>query len=159
VLDLRNNPGGFLEVSVNIAGWFLEKGLPVVTEDFRVGQDIVFEARGNEALVDFPTVVLVNGGSASASEIVAGALRDHRGIKLVGEQTFGKGTVQELHKLKDDSQLKITIAKWVLPGGDVIEGEGLTPDVEVELTREILDEKGDVQLEKAFEVLKEEIAK
>jgi len=157
VLDMRNNPGGFLEVAVNIAGWFLKKGAPVITEDFRVGQDTVFEARGNEALKDFPTVVLVNGGSASASEIVAGALRDHRGIKIIGETTFGKGTVQELQNLKDGSSLKITVAKWVMPAGGVIEDEGLKPDVEVKLSKEDLESGNDAQLSKAFEILKAEI--
>lgn len=157
VLDLRNNPGGFLDVAVNITGWFVPKGVTVVTEDFRVGEDIVFRASGNEALKDFPVVVLVNAGSASASEILAGALRDHRGAQLVGETTFGKGTVQELQDLKDGSSIKITVAQWVLPKGDVIDGMGLKPDFEVKLSEEDIENDNDTQLIKAFEVLKMEI--
>lgn len=157
VLDLRNNPGGFLEVAVNLAGWFLPRGSVVVTEDFRTGNDEVFRANGNESLKNFPVVVLINGGSASASEILAGALRDHRGIKLVGEKSFGKGTVQELKDLKDGSSLKLTIAQWLLPSGQTIEKNGLTPDIEVKLTEEDTKADKDPQLEKAFEVLKEQL--
>lgn len=156
-LDMRNNPGGFLEVAVNLAGWFVPRGSVVVTEDFRHGEDIIFTANGNEALKNFPVVVLINGGSASASEILAGALRDHRSIKLVGEKTFGKGTVQELDKLKDGSSLKITIAKWLTPAGHTIEKNGLEPDFEVKLTEEDFKEGRDPQLEKAFEVLKSQL--
>ncbi len=159
VLDLRNNPGGFLDIAVHIAGWFFPKGTPVVREDFRVGEDTVFDADGNEALKDFPVVVLVNGGSASAAEILAGALRDNRGIKIVGEKTFGKGTVQELQNLKDGSSLKITVAKWLTPSGHTIEGNGLTPDVEVKPANDDQKTDSDPQLTKALEILKSEIAK
>ena len=159
ILDLRDDPGGFLEVAVNLAGWFLEKGAVVTTEDFRSDSDRVFRANGNEAFKDTPVVILVNQGSASASEILAGALRDHRGIKLVGEQTFGKGTVQELHGLRDGSQLKITVANWVLPKGDVIEKNGLKPDFEIKRTEEDAKAQKDPQLEKAIEVLKAEITR
>jgi len=157
VLDLRNNPGGFLEVANNLAGWFLEKGDIIVTERFRNGDEIIFRANGNSALKGLPLVILINKGSASASEILAGALRDHYGVKLVGEQSFGKGTVQELFSLKDDSRLKVTVANWLLPGGDTIEENGLKPDVEVKLTEEDIDAGKDPQLEKALEILKEEI--
>ncbi|MEK7191979.1 MAG: S41 family peptidase [Patescibacteria group bacterium] len=154
ILDLRNNPGGYLEVAVNLAGWFLPRGSVVVTEDFRTGEDTVFRANGNEALKDFPVVALINGGSASASEILAGALRDHRDIKLIGEKSFGKGTVQELKTLKDNSSLKLTIAQWLLPSGKTIEKNGLVPDIEVKLTEDDIEAKRDPQLDKAFEVLK-----
>ena len=157
VLDLRNNPGGFLEVAVNLAGWFLDKGQVVVTEKFRSGEEIVFRADGAAALKKIPLVILINKGSASASEILAGALRDHYGVKLVGEKSFGKGTVQELFALKDDSKLKITVANWLLPKGQTIEENGLTPDFEVKLTEEDIENKKDPQLEKALEVLKQEI--
>ena len=91
VLDLRNNPGGFLDISIEIAGWFTNRGEPVVREKFRSGEENVMRSNGPSALVNLPVVVLVNGGSASASEILAGALQDVRKIKLVGEKTFGKG--------------------------------------------------------------------
>jgi len=157
ILDLRNNPGGFLHIAINLAGWFLDKGKVVVTEDFRTMPDDVFRANGNGAFKDLPVVILVNQGSASASEILAGALKDHRGVKLIGEETFGKGTVQELQGLRDSSTLKITVANWVLPSGLVIEKNGLKPDYEVKLTEEDIENKRDPQLEKAIEVLEQEI--
>lgn len=158
ILDLRDNPGGFLEVAVHLAGWFLERGKEIVTEKFRNGESKVFKAAGNEAFKNMPMVILINQGSASASEILAGALRDNRGIKLIGEKTFGKGSVQELRKLKDESVLKITTAQWLLPNGAVIEKNGLMPDYEVKLTDKDIETKKDLQLEKAIEVLKTQIS-
>jgi len=156
VLDLRNNPGGFLEVAVDIAGWFLKEGHIVVTEDHGgKGKNRVYSAHGNAPLKDYPIVILVNKGSASASEILAGALRDHRGIKLVGEKTFGKGSVQELANLSDRSSIKITVAKWLTPNGISIQDNGLIPDIEVDMTQEIFDKEGDLQLNRAIEVVKE----
>ncbi|MBI3046520.1 MAG: S41 family peptidase [Candidatus Harrisonbacteria bacterium] len=160
ILDLRNNPGGFLEVATNLAGWFLDRGEVIVTEKFRSGEEIVFRANGNGALKNLPTVILVNKGSASASEILAGALRVKRGIKIVGTQTFGKGTVQELKSLSDGSRIKLTIANWVLPDGTVIDEKGLKPDFEVEIKEETekKDAKpADPQLEKAVEILLDEL--
>ena len=165
ILDLRNDPGGYLEVAVNIAGWFLNKGDVIVTEKFRHGDPIIFYADGNSALKNVPTVVLVNKGSASASEILAGALRSQLGIKLVGEKTFGKGTVQELKPLSDNSKIKLTIANWVLPDGHIIDEEGLKPDFEVEIKEGDLEKsedgkiKNDPQLDKAVEVILGEINK
>lgn len=159
ILDLRNNPGGFLEIAVDLAGWFLPPDSVVATERFRSGKEIVFRARGNGALKEFPMVILVNPGSASASEILAGALRDHRGIKLVGEKTFGKGSVQEIQELKDGSSLKITVAHWVLPKGQIIEKTGLVPDFEVKLTEEDIKAGKDPQLDKAVAILKSIISK
>jgi carboxyl-terminal processing protease len=162
VLDLRNNPGGFLDVAVDLAGWFLKKGTLVVKEVTREknnGENNHL-AMGNGALKDVPVVVLVNKGSASASEILAGALQIQRGVKLVGEETFGKGTVQRLIKLSDGSSLKITVANWVLPNGQILEGNGLKPDIEVKTNNEEQDNKdtkNDPQLQKALEVVKEEI--
>src|SRR3989344_7640114 len=150
VLDLRNNPGGFLEVAANLSGWFLDKGAVIVTEKFRDGREIVFRANGNGALKNIPTAILVNKGSASASEILAGALRAQLGIKLIGEKTFGKGTVQELRELSDGSKIKLTIANWVLPDGAIIEEKGLTPDYEVKISEEDAEKKKDPQLEKAI---------
>jgi len=154
VLDLRNNPGGYLEVAQDIAGWFLEKEDVVTVEDFGGKQEAeVYKAKGNEKLLSYPTVVLINQGSASASEILAGALRDNRGIKLVGEKSFGKGSVQELEELSEGS-LKITIAKWLTPNGALIAEKGLEPDVKVEMTEEDIEAGRDPQLDKAIEILK-----
>lgn len=157
ILDMRNNPGGFLEVAINLAGWFVEKGKVIVSERFRNGSENPFYADGNEALKNIPVVILVNKGSASASEILAGALRAIRGVKLVGENTFGKGTVQELRSLSDNSKIKLTIANWVLPDGKIISEDGLEPDFKVEITDEDIANKRDRQLEKAEEVLLSEI--
>ena len=155
ILDLRNNPGGFLEVSRDIAGWFIERGKIVTTEDFGGKKEkIEYRSSGNASLASLPTIVLINQGSAAASEILAGALRDHLHIKLVGEKTFGKGSVQELEKLRDGSSLKVTVAKWLTPNGILINDTGLEPDVVVELTSEDIDEEQDPQLEKAIELLK-----
>ena len=152
VLDLRNNPGGYLEVSVDIASWFLPKGEIVVIEDFGDGKNNEFVSRGYKKLEDMPTIVLINEGSASASEILAGALRDIRGIKLVGQKSFGKGSVQQLEKLKGGSSVKITVAKWLTPSGISISEEGIIPDEEVEITLEDIDEMNDPQLNKALEM-------
>lgn len=161
VLDLRNNPGGYLDVAIDLGGWFFKKGTLIVTEESR-GKDGKNEYRqhpadGNGALKDVPVVVLVNKGSASASEILAGALQIQRKIKLIGEETFGKGTVQRLIPLSDGSSLKITIAHWVLPNGQILEGNGLKPDIEIKNKED--DSTKDLQLEKALEVIKEEIKK
>lgn len=155
VLDLRNNPGGYLEVAQDIAGWFLEKGAIVTVEDFGGKQENKeYKAKGNEKLLSYPLVVLINQGSASGSEILAGALRDNRGIKLIGEKSFGKGSVQELEELREGS-LKITVAKWLTPKGELINGIGLAPDFEVELTEEDFNQDEDPQLDKAIELIKE----
>ncbi len=157
ILDLRNNPGGYLEASVNLAGWFLEKGEIVVSEKFRSGEKQEFKSYGSGFLKDLPIVVLINEGSASASEILAGALRDNRGIKLIGKKSFGKGTVQELQTLKDGSMVKITVAYWLLPKGHQIEKNGLVPDYEIDLTEDDIKANKDPQLEKAMEIIKNEI--
>ena len=155
VLDLRNNPGGYLEVSQEIAGWFLENGQVVTIEDFGDGQEQnIYKARGSANLLSYPTVILINEGSASASEILAGALRDNRGIELIGETSFGKGSVQEMADLAGGSSLKITVAKWLTPKGYSISEKGLDPDVKVELTEEDYNNGKDPQLDKAIEIIK-----
>ena len=159
VLDLRNNPGGFLEVATDISSWFLKRGEIIVREQFSPGNYKDFRATGNSALVNVPVVILVNGGSASASEILAGALRDSRGAKVVGEKTFGKGTVQEVESLKDGSSVKISVAKWITPSGVEIDKKGIEPDYEVKISEEDAEEGKDVQLDKALEVLEPEMAK
>ena len=156
ILDLRNNPGGYLEVAQDIAGWFLPKGQVVVIEDFGEGKKKKeYKAEGKGQLSRYPLVVLINQGSASGSEILAGALRDNRGIKLIGEKSFGKGSVQQLENLKDKSSLKITVAKWLTPKGKSISEKGLQPDVKVEMTDEDYNEGRDPQLDKAVEIIKE----
>lgn len=155
IIDLRNNPGGYLEVSQTIAGWFLNSEDVVVIEDFGQGKEQkVYKAEGNSRFVDYPTVILINQGSASASEILAGALKDNRNIKLIGEKSFGKGSVQEGVNMKDGSFLKITIAKWLTPKGTSISEKGLEPDVKVEMTDKDYTSNKDPQLDKAIEILK-----
>ena len=145
---------------MDIASWFLPAGEIVVREKFGDGSEELYRSRGYQFLVDVPTVILVNEGSASASEIVAGALRDHKGIKLVGKKTFGKGSVQEVQNLERGSSLKLTIAKWLTPNGQKLEGEGLEPDVDVEFPEDeeeiqkLIDEEIDLIMEKGIEVLK-----
>jgi carboxyl-terminal processing protease len=156
ILDLRDNPGGYLEVAQDIAGWFLERGQIVTIEDFGgKRENIEYKASGNGSLSRYSMVILVNQGSASGSEILAGALRDNLGIKLIGEKSFGKGSVQELEQLSDGSSLKITVAKWLTPKGELITGKGLEPDIKVERTEEDFQEDRDPQLDKAIETLKE----
>jgi len=157
ILDLRNNPGGFLDAAINLTGWFLKPGQTVVSEEFRSDKKQVFTSYGNGLFKDVPIVILINEGSASASEILDGALRDNRSVKLIGKKSFGKGTVQELEPLKDGSSIKITVAHWRMPGGGLIEKNGLDPDYEVGLTDEDFKANRDPQLEKAMEVLKSEI--
>lgn len=157
IIDVRNNPGGYLDVANDIAGWFVSRGTIIVTERFKSGPDEIFYASGNGALKGLPVVVLMNAGSASASEILAGALRDIRGAKIVGEKSYGKGTVQQLVDLKDGSSLKITVAHWVMPSGTILDHNGITPDIEVKPTDEEIKNKDDVQLTRALEVLREQM--
>ncbi len=155
ILDLRNNPGGYLEVAQGIAGWFLERDKLVVIEDFGEGKEkIEYKAKGNARFSQYPMVVLINQGSASGSEILAGALSDDRGILMIGEKSFGKGSVQELENLIGGSSLKITVAKWLTPKGKFITDVGLEPDIKVEMTDKDYEEGLDPQLDKAIEVVK-----
>jgi carboxyl-terminal processing protease len=155
ILDLRNNPGGYLEIAQDIAGWFLERGQVVVVEDFgQAKEQKVYKANGNASLAGYPMVILINQGSASGSEILAGALRDNREIKLIGEESFGKGSVQELERLRGDSSLKITVARWLTPQGELITDVGLEPDIKIEMTDEDYEGGRDPQLDKAIEIIK-----
>jgi len=158
ILDLRNNPGGYLEVSVDIAGWFLKQGDVVVRESIKGENETVLKASGNQALLNMPVVILANEGSASASEILAGALRDNRQIKIVGQKTFGKGSVQEVEDMPDNSLIKLTIAEWLTPSGLSLNGNGLEPDYKVELTDKDYENDKDPQLDKALEVAQQLIA-
>ncbi len=152
IFDLRSNPGGFLQTSVEVASQFLDEGL-VLTEKGKGGLERKHTVEGGGLATEVPLVVLVNVGSASASEIVAGAIQDSsRGI-LVGERTFGKGSVQLPHTLSDGSELRITIARWFTPKEREIQGIGIIPDIEVEMTLEDLEAGHDPQLERAVEYL------
>jgi len=150
ILDLRNNPGGFLQASVLVASDFIKDGV-VVEQAGAEGQEMIYRVeKGRGKLLGEKLVVLINGGSASAAEILAGALRDYKRGKLVGEKSFGKGTVQSPEDFADGSGLHITIAKWLLPSGKNIHGEGVMPDVEVQAGEDL---KVDLQLQKAIEEL------
>ena len=153
ILDLRNNPGGFLTTAIEIAGEWVN-GKTVVLEQLRSGVKIAHQANRQARFVDIPTVVLVNKGSASGAEIVAGALQDYGVATLVGETTFGKGSVQDLKKFKDGSSVKLTIAEWLTPNERNINEEGIKPDIEVEMTREDYEADLDPQLDKALEILR-----
>lgn len=152
VLDLRNDPGGFLDMAAKVAGEWVGHE-PVVIEEFSDGRRNNVNGDAAARLADVPTVVLVNGGSASASEIVAGALQDYGKATLVGEKTFGKGSVQDYSEFGDGSALKVTVALWLTPKGRSINKEGIQPDVEVENTPEDWDNNRDPQMDKAIEML------
>jgi len=152
ILDLRNNPGGFLDTSIEVSSEWIEEGV-VVIEQFSDDRQNEYLSRGRARLKDYLTVVLVNEGSASASEIVAGALRDHEEATIVGMQTYGKGSVQSLQEFSDGSSAKITVAKWMTPNGSSINKEGVTPDVVVDLTIEDFEADLDPQMDKAVEIL------
>jgi len=154
IVDLRNNPGGYLDQANAVTGWFVKKGDVITWEDRGQDQERKpYKSNGPAAFIDYPTVVLINEGSASGSEIMAGAMRDQRGIKLIGAKSFGKGSVQEQLTLSDTSSLKVTIAKWLTPDGYSIDKDGLSPDIEVE-NEDDEDEK-DEQLTAAIEFLEE----
>ncbi|MFH1711984.1 MAG: S41 family peptidase [Patescibacteria group bacterium] len=153
VLDLRNNPGGLLTEAINVAGFWIN-GKTVVIESVRDDQT-EYSAAGVAQLAGIPTVVLVNGGSASGSEILAGALQDYGVATLIGEQTFGKGSVQEYYEFADGSAVKITVSKWLTPNGRSINEVGIAPDIEVEYTLEDYEQERTPQLDAALNYLKE----
>jgi carboxyl-terminal processing protease len=151
ILDLRGNPGGRLDMAIDIAGMFIEDGV-VVSESGQ--RNVEHKARGKALVGDLPVAVLVDGGSASASEIVAGAIQDYGRGLLIGEQTFGKGSVQTLYDLSDGSMLRVTTARWFTPNGRQINGNGLEPDIEVEYDP---DQPTDTQLRAAIDYLLDQI--
>ncbi len=156
IIDLRGNPGGYLDSAIDIASWFVPQGKPVVIESFgNDKKETIYRSKG----YDIPKkpskiVILVDGGSASASEILAGALSEYNIATLVGEKTYGKGSVQEVVPLNDDSALKVTIAKWLTPEGHSISEQGLEPDMKVSRETASADDKTDLQFEKALEIIK-----
>ncbi len=150
VLDLRNNPGGYLEAAVSMASWFLPQGEVVVKEIGKTDKDVVVHKSTGPGVFKgkIKMAILVNKGSASASEILAGALSEHGIATLVGEKTFGKGSVQELIKLTSNTSIKITVAKWYTPKGVSISESGLTPKVVLEQNTDI---DNDVELKQAID--------
>jgi carboxyl-terminal processing protease len=153
ILDLRGNPGGWLHEAILATGVYLPSNELVLTERMKDGTEREFETTERPVAPDIPMVVLVDGGSASASEIVAGALQDHDRAVLIGEKTFGKGSVQLPHELSNGAELRITIARWFTPNDRAIHGEGLEPDITVELTLDDMDAELDPQLDRAIEYL------
>jgi carboxyl-terminal processing protease len=155
VLDMRGNPGGYLEVAVDMASWFLPQGKVVVREADKNGQGQIFRSKGYNAFGDkFHFVILVDGGSASAAEILAAALQEHGVATLVGKKTFGKGSVQELVPITEDTSLKVTIARWITPNGTNLSDGGIDPDIVVDYTKEDAEKGLDPQIVKAIEVAK-----
>ena len=156
IIDLRANPGGYLEASVDIASYFVPKGKTIVSEDFvKDNKKTVHTSYGYKDITPLPKiVVLVDEGSASASEILAGALHDHGIAKLVGVKTFGKGSVQELLPMEGGTSLKITIARWLTPDGNTIDKNGIKPDIEIKRIYDEKNPKKDNQIEKAIEIVK-----
>lgn len=155
ILDLRNNPGGYLEGAVYIASEFLDGGVVVMQENSK-GEKSSYSVNRQGQLLKLPMIVLINKGSASASEIVAGALQDRKRAKLVGEKSFGKGTIQEAEDLQNGTGIHITIAKWLTPNGRwTNETSGFEPDVEVKIDddNDVEDDIKDTQLDKALELL------
>lgn len=155
ILDLRNNGGGLLETAVDVASQFLREGV-VLREDRKNEGERVYDVRAGGKALDQPLVLLVNGGTASASEIVAGALQDYKRATLIGEKTFGKGSVQLIYELSDASRLHVTVAKWFTPSNNAIDGKGLIPDIEVLISEEDRANNRDPQLERAVSFLTEE---
>ena len=156
VLDLRNNPGGFLETSVQVSSEWLPDGATVVIERTRDKSERLYTSEGSHRLRGLPTAVIVNEGSASASEIVAGALQDHKAATVVGQQSFGKGTVQDFEILEDGSALKLTISEWLTPNKQQINKHGITPDVIFEEAEDadITGGADDLVIKKALELLR-----
>lgn len=155
ILDLRGNPGGYLDAAVDMASWFLPKGEVIVREEFGgTKEGEVYRSKGYNIFDDkLKMIILVDGGSASASEILAGALSEHGKAKLLGNKTFGKGSVQELINLTPETSLKVTIAKWLTPNGVSISKNGIVPEYVVEVTEKDVLAKKDVQMNKAIELL------
>ncbi len=156
VLDLRGNPGGYLEAAVSMASWFLPTGRVIVTEDYAGhATNIAHRSLGYDIFNEnLKMVILVDKGSASASEILADALRHYKVGQLIGTNTFGKGSVQELVEITPGTSLKLTVARWLGPDGEQIPREGIAPDIKVEISDEDIEAKRDPQMDKAVELLK-----
>lgn len=154
ILDLRNNPGGLVNETREVISWFLKKDAVIYTEQDKFQNKKSMLSAGYGSLENIPMVIVANEGSASAAEIMAGALRDDRGITIIGKTTYGKGTVQKVVDLPGGSSVKVTIAKWFTPSGVRIQDTGIKPDIEVTLTEDDYIKDKDPQLDKAFEEIK-----
>ncbi len=153
ILDMRNNPGGLLSTTVDIADEFLDSGI-ILSERERDGSEQSFNAKSGGIATEIPVVILLNRFSASGSEVLAAALHDNDRATIVGEQSFGKGTVNTSSSLDDGGQLYVSIARWLTPDGTLIDGVGIRPDVPVALSDEDIDLRRDVQLFKAIDILR-----
>lgn len=151
ILDLRNNPGGYLSTAIDISSYWLNKGDVVVSEKNRNNQTNSHTATGYNLLSKYKTAILINQGSASASEIVSGALHDHNKAVLIGKKSFGKGSVQEYQEFGDGTALKVTVAEWFTPNGLNINNNGIEPDMDIDYTLEDLNKEKDPQMDKAIE--------
>jgi carboxyl-terminal processing protease len=151
ILDLRNNPGGYLETAVDVASNWVPNGKVVVTEAHSNGQNIPYNSAGYGRLANIKTVVLINGGSASAAEILSGALQDYKIAPLIGEKSFGKGSVQQLFDLPGGTAVKVTIAKWITPSGKNLHKDGLVPDIAVTRSDDDIAADKDPQMDRAVQ--------
>ncbi|MCK5595376.1 S41 family peptidase, partial [bacterium] len=154
ILDLRNNPGGFIGQAVEISDCFLSKGLIVTTKGRGRWQTKTYKATESKEDIRLPLVVLINKGSASAAEIVAGALQCNKRATIIGTTSFGKGSVQGIFPLPDKTALSLTVAKYYISDGSLIDGKGIKPDIEIKIP-DSQTESLDLQLEKAVEILKD----
>jgi len=157
ILDLRRNPGGALDATVNVADMFLDGGT-VLTQVDRDGKRTEYDAKPGGEAVNLPVAILVSKGSASGSEVLSGALRDHGRAKLIGEQTFGKGSVNHIRELSNGGALYVTIARWITPNGEQIEGVGLTPDIPITPSDDDVKNNRDTQLFAAIDYLHQTFA-
>ena len=156
VLDLRDNPGGILDSAVAVASQFLKQGIVLYALDSS-GKKETWDVKPGGLATDVPLAVLVNGNSASASEVVAGALQDYGRAPLIGNQTFGKGSINHFRQLSDGSAIYISIGRWFTPNGRQIEGNGLTPDIVVNTTEQDIQQGKDPQLDRAIEYIKSKL--
>jgi carboxyl-terminal processing protease len=156
VLDLRNNPGGFMDIAIELGGYWIDNDIMVREEYYDESRNKSYQTKGFPILQQTPTYVLINGGSASASEILAGALQDYGLATLLGETTFGKGSIQELEQLSDGSAIKITVAEWLTPHERAINNIGIEPDIALEFSEDDYNNDIDTFLEYTLELIKNE---
>ncbi len=154
IFDLRGDPGGYLTVAVDVASQFIKGGNVVLIEKDKAGRAQEFKTKGGGLATDIPLVLLIDGGSASASEIVSGAIKDYKRATIIGVKSYGKGSVQNVHTLSDKSELRVTIAHFFSPKGNEINGVGITPDIEVKITDDDIANKVDPQLNRAIDFMK-----